>query len=57
MAERTYVKYITIEGISQASPEGAAFKDTITMDGLNIVKSVISPITDEDRKGKANGRA
>jgi len=51
MAEHTYVKYITLDGISQASPEGAAFTDTITLAGLHIVKSVISPITEADKKG------
>lgn len=50
MAEHTYVKYIDANGMSQASPEGAVFKDTITMDGLKIVRSVITPVTDGDRK-------
>lgn len=50
MARHTYVKYVTIDGISQATPEGAAFKDTITMDGLDVVESVLSPITGGDLK-------
>ena len=44
MARHTYVKYISPEGISQASPEGAMVKETITMDGLDVVKSVIGPV-------------
>jgi len=50
LARHTYVKYITLDGISQATPEGAAFKDTITLDGVDVVKSVIAPVTDEDRR-------
>ena len=40
----TYVKYINADGLSQAGPEGALFKDTITMEGSRVVKSVITPV-------------
>jgi len=44
MARHTYVKYITLDGVSQAHPEGAAMKQTITMDGMDIVESRIEAI-------------
>ncbi|RNJ74848.1 MAG: hypothetical protein EB833_00050 [Thaumarchaeota archaeon S13] len=48
MAKHTYTKYIGPEGMSQASPEGALFKETITMDGLDVVKSVMGPVEESD---------
>lgn len=50
MARHTYVKYINADGMSQVSPEGAIFKDTITMDGMTVVKSVITAVTGEDSR-------
>lgn len=49
MAEHTYTKYLSIEGTSLATPEGAAMAQEITMDGLNIVKSVTRPLTPKER--------
>lgn len=54
--EYTYVKYISPDGFSLHTPEGAAMKDTITMRGLDVVRSVITPVTDEDRKAFESGR-
>jgi len=48
MAEHAYVKYINDGGLSQMSSEGAMFKQTITMDGFNITKSVIGPVEESD---------
>jgi len=57
MAEHTYVKYINHDGLSQASPEGALFKQTIMMDGMDIIKSAIGPVEESDIEAwrRANG--
>jgi len=59
MAEHTYVKYINHDGLSQASPEGAMFKETITMDGMSVIESRISAIEESDieawRRAKGGG--
>ncbi|MDD9813969.1 MAG: hypothetical protein OXU37_06890 [Thaumarchaeota archaeon] len=49
MARHTYVKYINADGMSQAGPEGAIIKETITMDGLDVVKSVMEAVPPEER--------